>query len=166
MSGQCGDGVPGPLRRPIPPLPQRLPLAGGRGRGKQYLGRTAPHWRRARGRRVSRRPVCLPMRRSDLQIVRWRRRAQAPAPARPTAVPYRRISPHRDLRTRTQHQLPPDMLVSSAARWSHAPGSGLPSRSGAGKHTCGLLDHPTPLAQPRSSMVGRPRTGAAARSFL
>jgi len=105
------------------------------------------------------------MRRIDLQIVRWRRRAQAPAPARPTAAPYRRISPDGDPRTGAQDQRPPDTLLPCAARWSLAPASGLPPGSGAGKHTCWLLDQPTPPASSRRSMVGRPRTGAAARPF-
>jgi len=107
---------------------------------------------------VSRPTVPARMRRIDLQTVWWRRRAQAPAPAQPTTVPCFRFSPKQD-------QRPPDTLLLCTAPWSHAPGSGLPPRSGAGKHTRGWLDRSTPPALPRSSMVGRPRTGAAARSF-
>jgi len=105
------------------------------------------------------------MRRIDLQIVRWRRRAQAPAPARPTAVPYRGISPDGDPRTSAQEQRPPDTLLPCAARRSHAPGAHLPPRSGAEKRARWLLDDPTATPQSRSSMVVWPRAGADARPF-
>jgi len=110
-------------------------------------------------------PKCAPMRRIDLQIVWWRRRAQALAPARPAAVPNPGFSPDGDPRTGTQDQRPPDTLLPRAAPWSHALGSSLLSRSGAGKHTRGRFDQPTPPASSRRSMVVRPRTGASARSF-
>ena len=121
---------------------------------------------RVHERTVSHRTVPVRMGRIDLQIVRWRRRAQAPVPARPTAVPCFRFSPDGDPRTGPQDQGPSGTLLPGAARWSHAPRSGLPPRSGAEKHTRGWLDHPIPPVQSRSSMVERPRTGAAARSFL
>ena len=73
------------------------------------------------------------MHRIDLQIVRWRCRAQAQAPARPMAMPYRRISPHGDLRTAAQDQRPPDTLLPCAALWLQTRGSGLPLTSRA-KH--------------------------------
>jgi len=84
--------------------------------------------------------------------------ARAPAPARPTAVPCRGISP-------PQNQRPPDTLLPCPARWSQARRSGLPPRSEGGKHTRGWLDRFTPPVQSRSSMEGRPRTSAPARSF-
>ena len=99
------------------------------------------------------------MRRIDLQIVRWRCRAQAPAPARSTAVSCRGIAPDGDPHSGAQHQHPPDTLLPGAARWSHAPRSGLPPRSRAGKHTRGWLDHPSPTVRSRSKMVGLPKTG-------
>jgi len=91
-------------------------------------------------RTVSDCAVPAPMRRIDLQIVQWRRRAQAPA--RPTAVPGSRFSPDGDPRTGAQDHHPPGTLLHLAAPWSHAPGSDLPPTSGAGKHACGRLDHP------------------------
>ena len=70
------------------------------------------------------------MRSIDLQIDRWRRRAQTPAPARPTAVPYRSILP-------VQDQGPSHTRLICTASWSNALGSGLLPRRGAGKHTRG-----------------------------
>ncbi len=149
-----GGGMPGNLPGALPGVVTVLPEQ--RVFASQTRYRPSP--RRVHEWTVSRPTVPARMRRIDLQTVWWRRRAQAAAPAQPTTVPCFRFSPKQD-----QH--PPDTLLLCTAPWSHAPGSGLPPRSGAGKHTRGWLDRSTPPALPRSSMVGRPRTGAAARSF-
>ena len=94
-------------------------------------------------RAVSHRTVPITMRSIDLQIVRWRRSAQAPAPARPTAVLCRVISLDGDPRTGASDQRAPYTLLPCAAPWSHAPGSDLLPWSGAGKHTRGRSTTPS-----------------------
>jgi len=112
------------------------------------------------------------MRRIDLQIVRWRHRAQAPpfgdlrpAPARPTTVSFSRFSrteiPER--RHSISVRLTRSSILQLRGRMHPGPVSDHGAEQGSTPFGCSTI--PTPPAQSRSSTVGRPRTGAPARSF-
>ncbi len=123
--------MPGPLGFPSKPL---SPVVAGFHPGQpsvsqrrhSHPAQPAP---RTGYRAPSPRTVPARMGRIDLQIVWWRRRVSAPAPARPMAASSRGISPHGNPRTGAQDQHRPDTLLPGAAPWSHAPVSG-------DSHTC------------------------------
>jgi len=102
-------------------------------------------------------PKCASMRSIDLQIVWWRRRAQAPAPARPATVTCRGISP------------PPDQQLSgtSPAQLHGRMHPGLVSYHRAKQGSTPVGDSTAPLRQRsrEAAWWDGPRTGAPARPF-
>jgi len=85
---------------------------------------------------------------------------------RPVPPQYRVPDSRRTEISERGHRTRVRLARSSPAQLGGRMHPGLVSHHGAEKHTRGWLDHPIPPVQSRSSMVGRPRTGAAARSFL
>jgi len=113
-------------------------------------------------RTVSYRTVPAKMRRNNLQVVWWRRRAQAPAPDHTTAVPYSRFSADIDPRTghRISIRLTRSSLHSSGVTCTRVR-SPITERSREAHPWVARPPHPASAVEEQHG--GRPRTGAPAR---